>query len=249
MKVVLFCGGLGLRIREASPLLPKPMVPIGGRPILWHIMRYYAHFGHREFILCLGYRGDVIRDYVEKLRSESGGEWSITCVDSGLEANVGQRLKAVRGYVEEEEMFLANYADTLTDVPLPEVIERVATLEMTAGFVCARPAYTFHVVSIGENGLVTGLADIAKTDVWINGGYFVFRRAIFDSIGDGEDLVEEPLARLVQRRQLLAFPYEGFWLPMDTLKEKQTLDELAAAGTAPWEVWKLPSRRASAATP
>jgi glucose-1-phosphate cytidylyltransferase len=247
MKVVLFCGGIGLRIRAAAPTLPKPIVPIGGRPILWHIMRYYAHFGHRDFILCLGYKGDVIRDYFARLPRGGSEDWNITYVDGGVEANVGQRLRAVRPYVEGERMFLANYADTLTDVPLPEVVDRLASSLATAAFVCARPSYTFHMVSFADDGRVGDLIDVGKADIWINGGYFAFRPKIFDYIEDGEDLVEEPFRRLVQRGELLAYPYEGFWLPMDTLKEKQALDVLAASDPAPWEVWKPPERHAAAA--
>ncbi|HEY7393154.1 MAG TPA: sugar phosphate nucleotidyltransferase [Bryobacteraceae bacterium] len=257
MKVVLFCGGLGMRIREAGENIPKPMVQVGGRPILWHLMKYYAHFGHKEFILCLGYRGEAIKNYfvnyAEFLSNDfvlsNGGkdlkvfnsdihDWTITFVDTGAKANLGQRLKAVERYLDGEEMFLANYSDNLTDLHLPDLIDEFSRQNKTAAFLCVRPAVSCHFVSLGQNGLVSEIKSIGESELRINGGYFVFRREIFTYIGDGEELVHEPFHRLIETNNLLGYAYDGFWKSMDTFKEKQELDDLAEKGCAPWELWK-----------
>jgi glucose-1-phosphate cytidylyltransferase len=256
MKVVLFCGGLGLRLREARDGMPKPMSLIGPRPILWHVMRYYAHFGHRDFVLCLGYRGDAIKDYFlhynEALSNDfvlsDGGksleflktdiqDWRITFVDTGLRALVGERLRAVRHHLDGEELFLANYGDTLTDAPLDDLIADFQRRGAIAAFLCARPTYTFHLVSLEEDGLVSSIQHVQESDTWINGGYFMFRREIFDYLDEGHDLVEEGFRRLIEAGQLIAYRHEGFWAPMDTLKDRQALEEMYESGRPPWGVW------------
>jgi glucose-1-phosphate cytidylyltransferase len=256
VKVVLFCGGQGLRLRDHSEALPKPMVTVGYRPILWHVMRYYAHFGHREFILCLGYKADVIKDYFLNYRETlsndfvlSGADgaveliqrdiadWRITFVETGLVANVGQRLKAVRKYVGDEP-FLANYGDVLTDAPLDERVETFLAGDAVASFMCVRPtSYSFHIVRLGERNLVTRIDDVGTSDLWIN-GYFIFRPEIFDAIGLGEELVEEPFARLIAAGKLRADPYDGYWAPMDTLKDVQALQIAFETGRPPWAIWQ-----------
>ena len=257
MKVVLFCGGLGLRIREAGESIPKPMVHVGDRPILWHVMKYYAHFGHKDFILCLGHRAEIIKNYFvnyeEFLSNDfvlSGGgrelkvfssdihDWTITFVDTGTKANIGQRLMAAEKYLGEEEVFLANYSDNLTDFQLPKIIERFYQQDTTAAFLCVRPSLSCHYVSMANNGLVQEITTMSQTDIRINGGYFVFKRSIFDYINDGEELVREPFSRLIEKRRLLGYPHDGFWKSMDTFKEKQELDELYTKGVAPWQLWK-----------
>jgi glucose-1-phosphate cytidylyltransferase len=262
MKVVLFCGGLGARMKENSDSLPKPMVTIGYRPVLWHVMNYYASHGHKDFILCLGYRADLIKQYFltysEFLSNDfvlsSGGknlallqsdidEWKITFVDTGLHANIGQRLGAVRRHLENEPMFLANYSDGLTDLPLASMIEFSQTRNAIGSFVCVKPRHTFHVVSAKEGGVVTSIRSAEQADIWINGGYFIFRNEIFDYMRDGEELVEKPFARLIRNQQLLAYKYDGFWAPLDTFKDRQYLDDLYVRGEAPWEVWKKQAAR------
>lgn len=256
MKVVLFCGGLGMRMRDFSESIPKPLVPLGASPILWHVMRYYAHFGHKDFILCLGHKGSVIRGFVEGLQGHvsqdfiaatSGvhlevpdevHDWKITCVETGPDACVGQRLRAVRDHVAGEEMFLANYVDGLADVPLPTVVERFAASGKTACFVSVRPQATFHLVVAREDGVVTALDHIRSGHYRINGGYFVLRPGIFEVLKEGEDLVEMPFRRLIEAGQLMAYRHDGFWACMDTFREKQVLEDLYSGGNAPWMVWR-----------
>ena len=257
MKVVLFCGGLGMRIREAGENTPKPMVQVGDRPILWHVMKYYAHFGHKDFILCLGYKADVIKSYFVNYNEfasndfvlRNGGkdlkvfnsdihDWTITFVDTGLNSNIGQRLKAVEKHLEAEETFLANYSDNLTDFCLPLLIDQFHQQEMTAAFLCVKPSLSCHCVSIGKNGLVQEIKTLSQSEIMINGGYFVFNHRIFDYIEPGEELVQQPFQRLMDEKQLAGYTYDGFWRSMDTFKEKQELDDLYAKGTAPWQLWK-----------
>ncbi len=256
MKVVLFCGGLGMRLRESSETTPKPMVNIGYRPILWHIMKYYAHFGHMDFILCLGYKADMIKSYFleydECLSNNfvfsDGGktlqllnsdiqDWRITFVDTGLASNIGQRLKAVQKHVAREEIFLANYTDGLTDLHLPDYIKYFQDQEKIASFLCVKPRHSFHVVSqCGD--LVTNIQHISEANIWINGGFFILRPQIFDYIHDGDELVDKPFIRLIEHNQLIAYKYTGFWAAMDTFKDKQTLEDMYSRGDTPWELWK-----------
>jgi len=258
MKVVLFCGGLGMRLREYAENTPKPMVPIGYRPILWHVMKYYAHFGHRDFILCLGYRADAIKNYFlnynECLSNDftlfQGGkrlelfhsdihDWNITFADTGVNANIGMRLKAVEKYLQGEEVFLANYSDGLTTMHLPHLIETFLQQNKAGSFVSVRPNLSYHLVSAQTDGLVQEVREISRSDLRINGGYFMFRKEIFKYIQEGEELVQEPFQRLIEKKQLVAYPYDGFFASMDTFKDKQTLDDLYNTGNAPWEVWKM----------
>ena len=257
MKVVLFCGGLGTRLKEYSETIPKPMVEIGYRPIIWHLMRYYAHFGHKEFILCLGYRGDYIKKYFlnydECLSNNfvlsKGGrriclqrndieDWTISFVDTGLQSNIGQRLLAVRDYLADDEVFMANYSDGLTDLNLDQYLRFFYERGKTASFLCVRPSQSFHTVRLDGNDQVKDLCPIGSSDLWINGGFFILKRAIFDYIRDGEELVEEPFRRLIARNELVAYRNSGFWACMDTLKEKVMLDEMYARGDTPWAVWE-----------
>lgn len=257
MKVVLFCGGLGMRLRDYDENIPKPMVPIGYRPILWHLMKYYAYYGHRDFVLCLGYRADVVKNYflrydecvsndfvlseggkrLELLRSDIS-DWRITFVDTGIESSIGQRLKAIEPHLTGEQEFLANYSDGLTDLPLPAQIEHFRRQGTIAGLLSVRPHLTCHFVVSRNGGHVTSLQDVGRTGVRINGGFFIFRTEIFDYLRNGEDLAPHAFQRLLAEDRLVAYRYDGFWESMDTFKDKQHLDELYARGQAPWEVWK-----------
>jgi len=257
MKVVLFCGGQGMRLREYSDSIPKPMVPIGARPILWHVMKYYAHFGHKDFILCLGWKGETIKNYflnydeclsndftlseggakVELARSDIH-DWRITFVDTGANANIGQRLMAVRPYLEGEETFLANYADGLTDLDLTTLVDYFHEHKAVATFLSVRPRQSFHSVVLDEDGLVRKIDTIGDSGLWMNGGYFVLGSEIFEHMREGEELVLEPFRRLIACRRLCSLRYDGFWACMDTYKEKQFLDDNYARGNTPWEVWR-----------
>ena len=259
MKVVLFCGGLGTRLGELAENIPKPLVKIGYRPILWHVMKYYAHFGHKDFILCLGYKADTIKDYFlnykEYLSNDftmsNGGkdihlqqsditDWKITFVDTGLRANIGQRLKAVEKYLAGEEMFLANYSDGLTNSPLPEMIDSVVKSGKVASFLCAKPSQSFHVAELDADKSVRSIQSVRKSDIRINAGFFVFRKEIFNYIRPGEELVVEPFQRLIAEKKIIGYPSDNFWC-MDTFKEHQELTDMFNIGNTPWEVWKSAS--------
>ena len=248
MKVVLFCGGLGLRLREYSETIPKPMALVGLQPILWHVMRYYAYFGHKDFILCLGWKGEAIKEYfLRPGECPAPADWNITFADTGPTASVGQRLKAVERYLDGEEEFLANYSDGLTDLCLPDLIDFFRRRRAVGAFVAVKPRQTFHCVEIDPGGHVREVTPISQSNTWMNGGYFVFRREIFDYLNEGEELVAEPFQRLMAENRLVAMKHEGFWGCMDTYKEKQLLDDMYARGQAPWELWKQPAEAQPAA--
>lgn len=257
MKVVLFCGGLGTRLREHSDTIPKPLVHIGVRPIIWHLMRYYAHFGHKDFVLCLGYRGDLIREYFlnykEYLSNDftlSGGgarvelhrsdaqDWNITFVDTGMHSNIGQRLMRVREYLAGEEMFLANYADGLSDLPLDSLISQFRKSDAVACFASVRSSQSFHIVQADSEGHVEAIGPLRNDTLCINGGFMAMRGQIFDYIKDGEELVEQPFQRLIEQKKLLTYRHLGFWQAMDTFKDKITFDRMEAREECPWKVWK-----------
>jgi len=236
MKVVLFCGGLGTRLREHSETIPKPLATIGSRPILWYLMRYYAHFGHKEFLLCLGYRGDMIREFFLH-DNERPSDWKIHFVETGHDATIAERLRVVEPNLRDEELFLANYSDGLTDLPLPAYLEAFRARDAVAGFVAVRNQHSFHIVSSDTTGTVTALTRAQEADVWINGGFFVFRPTIFEYIQPGDELVEEPFLRLMDSGRLYSYKYHGFWAAIDTYKDKVTLERRHDRGDSPWEVW------------
>jgi glucose-1-phosphate cytidylyltransferase len=255
MKVVLFCGGLGTRLGELTEDVPKPLVKIGYRPILWHLMKYYAHFGHKDFILCLGFKADRIKDYFLnyneyvsndftmtdggrqlQLHTSDIADWRITFVDTGLRANIGQRLKAVEKYLDGEHTFLANYADGLTDLPLPLLIEFAMKSGKTACFLCARPPHSYHVIALRDDHTIGNIRHVRDTPTLINGGFFVFNRKIFEYMRPGEELVEQPFQRLIAANDIVGYQYENWWC-MDTFKEHQVLSDMHNQGNAPWEVW------------
>ena len=257
MKVVLFCGGLGLRLHATTENVPKPLVCIGEKPLLWYLMKYYSYFGHKDFILCLGYKGEQIKkfflnldvclsnnfslsreDKKRHILKRDVKDWRITFVDTGLNSNIGQRLKLVQKYVEGEEIFLANYSDGLTDLHLPHLIDFFVKHGKIGCFLAVRPFYVFHIVSTDTNACVKSLCSISQSNLRINGGFFVFKNRIFDYIEDGEDLVDEPFHRLIKEHELIAYNYDGFWASLDTYKDKRRLDELSSKGNVFWEIWK-----------
>lgn len=266
MKVVIFCGGVGLRLRENSENIPKPLAPIGDAPVVWHLMKYYSHYGHTDFILCLGQKAESIKrfflNYHEALSRDfvltDGGHslqllgtdysrWRITFVDTGTKAPVGERLLNVREHLKGEEVFLANYADGLSNVDLPMIIDHFRKSGKTACFVSVPLTQTFHFVETDGDSRVIDINYAGNSDTWINGGYFIFRREIFDYIQPGEDLVDEPFQRLIDAGELITVHHSGFWACMDTFKERQQLEDLWSKGAAPWRVWQ--TNGGAAATP
>jgi glucose-1-phosphate cytidylyltransferase len=257
MKVVLFCGGLGMRMRADSQSLPKPMIHIGSRPVLWHIMRYYAYFGHKDFILCLGYGAQAVKDYFLNYRETTsndfvlrqGGEdvkmlstdiseWTISFIDTGIDTAIGERLRRVRPYLDGDEIFLANYGDVLTDAPMNDLIKQFSKTDAVAQLLAVKPQDSFHVVDIEGESTVTGLTAVASMPMRINGGYFVFRNEIFDYLKEGEDLVMDACIRAARAGRVRAVQYDGFWAPMDTLKERSALEEQYRSGNSPWALWR-----------
>src|SRR5580658_1889588 len=246
MKVVLFCGGLGMRMRDGVSNAPKPMAMIGERPMLWHVMRYYAHYGHSDFVLCLGYGASYVKDFFltydetrsndfvlergdgeAKLFNTDISDWRITFVDTGLHSPIGERLRRVRRFV----------ADVLTDAPLPEMISRFQASNAVASLLAVPPQSSHHVVDIGEDGLIAQVTPMRDLRQWENGGYFVLRPEIFDHLNEGEDLVEDAIVRLVPQGRVLAYPYKGYWSPADTVKERAQLEEMYQRGNCPWMIW------------
>jgi glucose-1-phosphate cytidylyltransferase len=258
MKVVLFCGGAGMRLRGYSEDVPKPMVTIGARPVLWHVMKYYAHFGHKDFVLCLGYKANVIKDYFlqyeESVSNDfvlsDGGrqldfmqrdidDWRITFVDTGQRSSIADRLRLIEPYVKDEEIFLANYSDGLTDYPLPKLIDEFSRRDSYASFLSVQPrTSSLDTVQLDANGAVVEIRCMKDSNVWVNGGYFVLRKDVFRYLKAGEEFVYEPMQRMIAEQRVWSVRYEGFWQCMDTFKDKQILDELEASGSAPWCVWK-----------
>lgn len=255
MKVVLFCGGAGMRLRGYADDLPKPMVEIGGRPILWHLMKYYAHFGHKDFILCLGYKSNCIKDYFlhydESVSNDfvwsQGGkkidflnrdidDWKITFAETGANSTVAERLKAVENHLQGEEIFLANYGDGLSDLPLPTMVEAFRKSDAIASMILVRPTGSFDIIQADADGNVQAMCPLSRSDTWINGGFLIFRNEFLNYIRPGEDLLAEPFQRLIEERRLMAYRYRGFWQCMDTFKDKQRLEDLNQ-GTAPWKLW------------
>jgi glucose-1-phosphate cytidylyltransferase len=253
VKVALFCGGFGVRMGDQTQTIPKPMITVGNRPILFHIMKWYAAWGHDDFILCLGYKAERIKEYflnynealsndfiltnggrnVELLASDISG-WRVAFVDTGIQSTIAERLLAVAPHLGDDDYFLATYGDGLTDAPLPDMIERLRSSGKTGLFLSVRPIFNAHVVETDADGVVRSIEDMQQADVRINGGFFVFRRDVLDYINPGEELVDEPFERLIAQEKLIAYRYDGFWEPMDTIKDKQRLDALADTGRPPW---------------
>lgn len=265
MKVVLFCGGYGMRMRGGVDL-PKPLQLVGPHPLLVHVMRYYAAFGHTEFILCLGYGAKQIKELFLthtdalsnnfrlrhgeiELHSTDLSQWDVTFVDTGLDTSIGDRLAQVRPYLDDDDMFLANYSDVLCDVDLTTLVERFkARPEMVMSMLAVPPQQSFHVLDLADGGdqtaatdaacPVTGLRQVSDLPLWQNGGYLILRQEIFDWLEPGKDLVEDAGGRLAAAGRLLAQPHRGFWKPADTFKERAELDAMWSRGDRPWKIRK-----------
>jgi glucose-1-phosphate cytidylyltransferase len=240
---------------EETQRIPKPMIQIGNRPILWHIMRYYAAWGHRDFVLCLGYKGDVVKEYFLGYNEALFNDFTldgngmgaqiemhthdvvnsrITFIDTGVNSTIAERLKAVEPYLAGEEEFLATYGDGLTDAPLPDVINAFRASGKLVQFLSVRPEFNAHLVAADDTGTVTRIEEMRRSDVRINGGFFVCRRELLDWIEPGDELVEETFARLIPRGDVGVYVYDGFFGPMDTIKDRQRLETLHDSGRPPW---------------
>jgi glucose-1-phosphate cytidylyltransferase len=237
------------------------MVPVGYRPILWHLMKYYAHYGHTEFIMALGYKADVIKNFFLnydeaesndfvlshggrsiELMSSDINDWTITFVDTGVNANLGERLLAVKEYLGDDEGFMANYADGLTDVDLGAYVHEFERGDAVAKFLAVSPPTSYHMVDVDADSRVRAIEPMSESSIRINGGFFIFRQSVFDYINEGEELVVEPFNRLLKLGKLEAAECDTFWAPMDTFKDKQRLDDLFTSGETPWMVWKPDNR-------
>ncbi len=260
MKTVILCGGFGTRIRDVAEDIPKPMIPIGGLPILWHIMKYFSYWGQREFVLCLGYKGDVIKNFFLNYETSTrdftvniGGsskiiyhsetpesDWAVTLADTGLNAMTGARVKAVQKYLAKEDYFILTYGDGVGDVDMDKLVH----YHKSHGKVCTvtgvRPPGRFGELTINEKGEVLGFNEKPQvTGGRINGGFFVCSKKIFDYLDDRSDLIleREPMDRLVADNQLMVYEHDGFWQPMDTAREYALLNDLYKKNEAPWKVW------------
>jgi glucose-1-phosphate cytidylyltransferase len=257
LKVVILCGGLGTRLREETEFRPKPLVDIGGRPILWHIMKGYASQGFKSFVLCLGYRGNMIKEYFlnyeamnndftmylgEQHRSAYHGshaeqDYEVTLADTGLETSTGGRVKRVQKYVDDD-LFMLTYGDGVSDVNIAELLAFHRSHGRIATVTTVRPISRYGILNIDRDGGVVSFTEKPQLDGWISAGFFVFNRAIFDYL-DGDDCVleQEPLERLAADKQLVAFRHEGFFFAMDTYREYKVLNDLWSSGEAPWKRW------------
>jgi glucose-1-phosphate cytidylyltransferase len=259
VKVVILCGGQGTRLREETEFRPKPMVEVGGRPILWHIMKFYAWHGYHDFVLCLGYRGNIIREYFLNYQAMNRDftinlgrqdiqyhdnhqeEFSVTLAETGQEAMTGGRLKRVQRYLNDD-LFLLTYGDGLSDVDLNKLVAFHRSHGKLATVTVVRPLSRFGVVHVGAAGQVEGFAEKPQAEGWISAGFFVFDRRVLDYL-DGDDCIleREPLERLAKDNQLVAFHHEGFFQAMDTYREYKQLNDLWVSGQAPWRSYVLES--------
>jgi len=260
MKVIILCGGKGTRLREETEYRPKPMVPIGNRPILWHIMKTYANYGHKEFILCLGYKGEMIKDYfrnylwntcdvtvalgqrdgLEIHGSHGEEDWAVTLADTGEDSMTAYRLKLVEKYLGDEQTFLLTYGDGVGDIDIPASVQHHSINNKICTLTAVHPPGRFGELSLGGDGTVHGFNEKPQTESgFINGGYMVCDRRLFDYLPDDPSMMleQDPMKNLVRDNELDAYKHEGFWQPMDTFQEYNLLNKLWVDQKAPWKVW------------
>ncbi len=257
MKVVILCGGQGTRMREETEYRPKPLVDVGGRPILWHIMKTYAHHGFRDFVLCLGYRGNMIKEYFLNYEAMNNDftialgrmhqvayhgahqeqDFRVTLADTGQETMTGGRVHRAQRYIEDDT-FMVTYGDGVADVDIGKVLAYHKSHGRIATVTTVRPVSRFGMLAVSDEGKVESFAEKPLIDGWISAGYFVFNRAFFDYLGGDECIMErEPMERLAKDSQIMAYRHEGCFFAMDTYREYKQLNDLWAAGQAPWKVW------------
>jgi len=257
MKVVILCGGKGTRLRERTEAIPKVLVEVGGRPILWHIMKMYSAFGFNDFILCLGHLGGRVKEYFVEdsgwkradcrlqlglpegpklTQIDTQAPWNIVFADTGQETNTGGRVKKIQKYLQDEE-FMVTYGDGLSDLNLTRLAEFHRDHKKIATVTAVNPSSSYGIMKIGKEGLVSEFQEKPRLGAWINGGFFVFRPAVFDYLEEGSVLERDPLERLAREGQLCAYRHEGFWACMDTYKDNLELTHLWETGVARWRVW------------
>lgn len=233
--VAILCGGRGTRLQEHTQAIPKPLVEIGGRPILWHVMAIYACQGFRRFVLCLGYKGELIEEFVAETDWPSGTE--VICAPTGLETQTGGRIKRAAEHLSDAT-FCATYADGVADIDLGRLVDHHREHRALATMTVVRPELQFGVTQIEPDGRVTGFREKPRLQHWINGGFFCFEPGVLDYLEDNSVLERRPLERLAADGELRAFRHEGFWDCMDTYKDALLLNDLWATGEAPWKVWE-----------
>ena len=258
MKVVILCGGQGMRLREETEYRPKPLLEVGGRPILWHIMKIYAHAGFRDFVLCLGYRGQMIKEYflnyeamnndfticlgqqqrVAYHNAHAEQDFNVTMADTGLETMTGGRVSIVRKYIDDEN-FMVTYGDGVADLDVRAVLDFHMSHGRIATVTSVRPTSRFGILDLSDEGKVRGFVEKPQLDGWANAGFLVFNRRIFDYLSGENCIMErEPLERLAREGELMAYRHEGFFYAMDTYREYLYLNDLWTSGRAPWTIWK-----------
>lgn len=235
MQVVILCGGLGIRLRPQTRDIPKPMIRVGGRPILWHVMKSFGRFGYRDFILCLGYKGEVIRDYFRKSRQR----WNVEFAETGANTPTGERVKRIEHLVKGGDFF-TTYTDGLADLDLRKLREYHENKRTLATVTVVKPTSPFGIVDLADDGEVTRFEEKPRMDHWINGGFFVFSEGIFDHIEPGDVLEKQVFDKLVGMNQLRAFRHHGFWRCVDTYKDAMELNELARQKKPPWNSYRGP---------
>jgi glucose-1-phosphate cytidylyltransferase len=257
IPAVILAGGLGIRIREETEFIPKPMVEIGGRPILWHIMKHLSTYGISRFVICVGYKGDAIRDYFLNYRARNNdftlslgahneltfysdheeSNWSVTIAETGPLTNTGGRVYGIKKYISGER-FLCTYGDGLSDINIDELDRFQLEKNKIATVLAVKPLSRFGIMNIGTNDIVQNFKEKPQVDAWTNGGFFIFKPELFNYLKPNIVLENEPLQQLASENQLTAYKHDGFWQPMDTFKEAKMLNELWESGSAPWRIGK-----------
>ena len=236
MKAVILAGGYGTRISEESILKPKPMIEIGGKPILWHILKIYSNYNINEFVICCGYKGEKIKEYFAKWEEEESEPWDIRLFDTGLDTMTGGRLKRIQDYVDDT--FCVTYGDGLSDIHINRLISFHKEKKSLATLTAIHPPERFGVLNLSGDYVMEFHEKHGGQTSWINGGFFVFEPEIFDYLRDDSTVLEKtPLETLAKEKKLTAFQHNGFWYPMDTIRDKKHLENLWASNNAPWKIW------------
>ncbi len=233
MKTVILCGGRGMRLGEHGINVPKALIEIGGKPLLWHILKYYSHFGLNDFVLCLGYLGSEIHAYFEA----NPANWNITFADTGLDTNTGGRIKSIKTHIGEDEDFCVTYGDGLANVSLSSLLKFHQKHQKIATLTAVNPRSQFGVLHLDAENSVTEFQEKPLLREWINGGFFVFNRRIFDYLNDDSILEREPFEQLAREREVIAFKHEGFWKCLDTYKDNLEFNQLWDDNEAAWKIW------------